>query len=672
MFEGFEMKDFLLNFDIAAITFELKKKVIDKYIDNVYHLNANTIMLRVKPGPIFIILEASRRAHITNYKFKTPTKPIDFAMSLRKHLSRGKIIDINQPRFERILEFLIFSKDKNYRFVVEIFKRGNMILIDQEGIIIAALRTAVMKDRKILVRKKYLPAPSNKISLAKVNQDDLIRLKENDKDNLEKAITNLLAIDRIYAKELLFQAELDGTIKSNELSEDQIENIYRVIKDLRNKISKKPEDPSIVLNELGAQIDVIPNRLTIYEKFKKKEFNSFNEAVDEYFSSILSDKEKVSKEGELFKKAEKLNRILENQTIQARSFKKAIEINRKKGEIIYLHLNEIEHLSQLINSMKKEGHDWIDIESKIKSDAIKGKKPEIYLHKIVPDKLGYSIQIDDVDILIGLKQKPQYWASQFYKKAKKIEEKLPGLESSIKSIKTKIKNLEEEKTQTLKEIPRLIKRREKEWFEKFRWFESSKGFLVLCGRDASNNELLIKRYINDEDIVLHAEVHGAPFTVIKTEGKDLKDDSVEEAATFAACYSKAWTKGFTSIDLYWIKPNQISKRPPSGQYLSKGMFMIRGTRNYIKGVTLRLAIGAIIKNNQIMVVAGPPSAIKKRAESYVEISPGKTPSGKLAKQIKKILISKVSKEYESLANTIELNEIQALIPSGKADLAYAS
>ncbi len=670
MSEGLEMKDFLLNFDIAAITFELKKKVIDKYIDNVYHLNANTIMLRLKPGPIYMILEASRRVHITNYKFKTPTKPIDFAMSLRKHLSRGKIIDINQPQFERVVEFLISSKNGNYRFIVEIFRRGNMVLIDQEGIIIAALRTAVMKDRKIIVRKKYLPAPSEKLSLTKVNHNDLFRLKENHEENLEKAITNLLAIDRIYTKELLFQAGLDGTIKSNELSEDQIENIFKIIKELGNKISKKPKNPSIVLSELGDQIDVIPNQLKIYEKFKKKEFNSFNEAVDEYFSSILSDKEKVSKEGELFKKAEKLNRILENQIIQSKSFKKAIEVNRKKGEIIYLHLNEIRHLSQLINSMKKEGHNWKDIERMIKENAIKGKKPEIYFQKTIPEKLGYSVKIDDVDILIGLRHEPQYWASQFYKKAKKIEEKLPGLESSVKSFKIKIKNLEEEKNQTLKEIPQLIKRREKEWFEKFRWFESSKGFLVLCGRDASNNELLIKRYMNDEDIVLHAEVHGAPFTIIRTEGKDLKDDTVEEAATFAACYSKAWTKGFTSIDLYWINPSQISKQPPSGQYLTKGMFMIRGPRNYVKGVTLRLAIGAIIKDNHILVVAGPTSAIKKRAKGYVEIIPGKTPSGKLAKQIKKILISKISKEYKTLTNTIELNEIQILIPSGKADLDY--
>lgn len=672
MSEVFEMKDFLLNFDIAAITFELKKKVIDKYIDTVYHLNANTIMLRIKPGPIFMIFEAGRRAHITNYKFKTPTKPIDFAMALRKYLSRGKIIDINQPQFERIVEFLISSKDRNYRLIVEIFKRGNMTLIDQEGIIIAALRTAVMKDRKIIVRKKYLPAPSEKISLTKVNHNDLIELKENEKINLEKAITNLLAIDRIYTKELLFQAELDGTITSNKLSEEQIENIYKIIKELRNKISKGPKNPAIVLNEAGEQIDVIPNQLTIYGKFKKKQFDSFNEAVDEYFSSILSNKEQVNKEGELSKKAEKLNRIQENQIVQSKSFKKAIEINRKKGEIIYLHLNEIEHLSQLINSKKKDGHNWKDIEHMIKENAIKGTKPEIYFQKIMPDKLGYSIKIDDVDILIGLKNKPQYWASQFYKKAKKIEEKLPGLESSIKSIKIKIKNLEEEKTQTLKEIPQLIKRREKEWFEKFRWFESSKGFLVLCGRDASNNEVLIKRYTNDEDIVLHAEVHGAPFTIIKTGGKDLNDDTVEEAATFGACYSKAWAQGFTSIDLYWIKPNQISKQPPSGQYLTKGMFMIRGTRNYVKGIALRLAIGAIIKDDQILVVAGPASAIKKRASGYVEIIPGKTSSGKLAKLIKKILISKVSKEYKTITKTIELNEIQVLIPSGKADLDYTS
>ncbi len=661
------MKDFMLNFDISAITFELKKELIDKYIDNVYHLNPKTIMLKIKPGPLYLILEASKRVHITKYKLKTPSKPINFVMALRKHLSRGKIIDIIQPEFERIIEFAILSKGKKYRFIVEIFKRGNIILVNEEGFILAALRLMIMKDRKIIINKQYVPAPSDKKNLTRVGRKDLEELKANEEVILEKALTNLLAIDRTYTKELLSRSKLEGSIKLDEISDKQIDSIYGTIEELRNKISRGPDDPAIIFDN-GDQIDVIPVSLKIYEAHRKRHFKSFNEAADEYFSSILTQEEKSQEENKLSKRAEELNRILNNQHMQLESFKKAIEINRKKGEIIYLHLNEIEQLSHQIISSKEAGYDWKDIETMIKQESGKGKKPEIYFQKIVPHKLEYTIKIDNIDLAIGLKNKPQYWASQSYDKAKKIEEKLIGLESSIENIKKKMRSLEDEKTQILRELPQLNKRREKLWYEKFRWFESSSGFLVLCGRDASNNELLVKKYMDAKDIVLHAEIHGAPFAVIKTNGKDIDERTIEEAATFAACYSKAWVKGFSSIDLYWVKPDQVSKMPPSGQYLAKGMFMIRGKKNYIKGITLRLAIGVIKKDSQAIIVSGPITAIKDKAISYVELSPGKKQSGELMKKIKKTLIMKASNENKESIQRIDLNELQALIPSGKADI----
>ena len=59
----------------------------------------------------------------------------------------------------------------------------------------------------------------------------------------------------------------------------------------------------------------------------------------------------------------------------------------------------------------------------------------------------------------------------------------------------------------------------REWYEKFRWFTSSDGFLVVAGKDTVSNEVLIKKYAKQEDVVFHAEISGAPFTVVKTEGK---------------------------------------------------------------------------------------------------------------------------------------------------------
>ena len=60
--------------------------------------------------------------------------------------------------------------------------------------------------------------------------------------------------------------------------------------------------------------------------------------------------------------------------------------------------------------------------------------------------------------------------------------------------------------------------RKKMWFEKFYWFVSSSGQLVLGGRDARQNELLVKRYLRASDLYVHADVHGASSVVIRCLG----------------------------------------------------------------------------------------------------------------------------------------------------------
>ncbi len=210
-------------------------------------------------------------------------------------------------------------------------------------------------------------------------------------------------------------------------------------------------------------------------------------------------------------------------------------------------------------------------------------------------------------------------------------------------------------------------RREKVWYEKFRWFHSSDGSLVIGGKDATTNEILIKKHMEPHDIVFHADIVGAPFVLIKTEGKTPSEQSLKEAAQFAASYSRAWKTMFGVVDVYWFHPKQISKSPPSGQYLRKGSFMIRGAKNYIRNVPLAVAIGVQIKE-YARIIGGPPKAVSKHTKIYVEIVPGDHKSGELAKQIRRILAEKTPEDLRKQVIEIPLEEIQVFIPSGKGNI----
>lgn len=79
------------------------------------------------------------------------------------------------------------------------------------------------------------------------------------------------------------------------------------------------------------------------------------------------------------------------------------------------------------------------------------------------------------------------------------------------------------------------------WFEKFYWFLTSENYLVITARDAQQNEVLIKRYMNKNDIVFHAHIQGSAFTVIRNHtDKPVSMLSINETAMAALAHSKAW------------------------------------------------------------------------------------------------------------------------------------
>ncbi|MDD5416683.1 MAG: NFACT RNA binding domain-containing protein [Candidatus Aenigmarchaeota archaeon] len=264
------------------------------------------------------------------------------------------------------------------------------------------------------------------------------------------------------------------------------------------------------------------------------------------------------------------------------------------------------------------------------------------------------------DVEIDFRKNAQVNANEYFKKAKSSKKKLESakfqLEKTLDKMKAPPAPVEREYS--------IVKKREKQWYEKFRWEITSDGFLVIGGKDADQNEMIFSKYIEKNDIVLHADIVGAPLVVIKSEGKEITDLAKREAAELAAAYSSAWKKGLGAVDVYWITPEQVSKTPESGEYLSKGGFVIRGTKNYSKKVELKLSIGVKIEDG-ISLIAGSIMAVRKHSKYFVTIVPGDINHMKLATDVRHKLIEKASAEDKEMIKKLDINEIQGLIPGGE-------
>ena len=259
-----------------------------------------------------------------------------------------------------------------------------------------------------------------------------------------------------------------------------------------------------------------------------------------------------------------------------------------------------------------------------------------------------------VRITLDLSKSVEKNAEVYFNKSKKAKKKLEKTIVALARIKKRNLRFEKEreekrkkeleKEEELKNIP------EKEWYEKFHWFISSEDFLVIGGKDATSNEIVVKKHTDPEDIVFHTDIAGSPFFIIKTKGKKPGKATLKETAIATASYSRAWKLGITSTEVFYVSTNQVTKKAKSGEFVAKGAFMVYGKKNYINA-DLGLAIG--LKENKVM--AGAVYTVKKHCKDYLEIEQGKEKKSSLAKKIQKKIKAHV-------------DDIIRVIPAGGSNL----
>ncbi len=222
-------------------------------------------------------------------------------------------------------------------------------------------------------------------------------------------------------------------------------------------------------------------------------------------------------------------------------------------------------------------------------------------------------------------------AAVYFEKAKKIRKKIEGAEKALNENLKRMHELEIKKERILVEKSKETKseKRRPEWYEKFRWFVSSEGFLVIGGRDATSNEIVVKKHTAPDDLVFHTDMAGSPFFVVKGNNRQVGSKTKEEAADATCTFSKAWKLGLHTSSVFYVSPEQVSKKTKAGEYMGKGAFMIYGRTNYIDN-KINLAVG-ITKEQQVM--AGPLDAVKANCNAYVVLEQGTEKASAVAKYI---------------------------------------
>ena len=627
----------LSGIELRYLVDKISKQVEDYYVSNIYGITKDSILFKLhhtEKSDLFMMISTSG-VWLTEVKIDQ-VEPNKLLKRLRSDLLRLKLKKIEQIGAERIAYFIFEGFGKEFVLVGEFFGDGNILLCNNEMKILALQHSIDVRHRKLSVGLEYAQPPQSGL--------DIFNLSENDFEGIKttelvaaKWFGRTLGLPKKYVEGVFEIANIDPKKIGNLLTDEEIKEIFETTKKIVSDIVSENHDPIIVKNE---KIEVLPIQLGKIDGEITK-VNSFIEGLDTVFTQNIVDKGKSIQTSGSDKKIKELQTQISEQ-------EKAIQTVKERSK-------NITNVANSLYEMISKG--ILSIEDTSAQEIMAENNAKLILEKGIP-----LIVIQDEKIKIDIKASLQSIASTLFNEAKKQS----GAINSIEEIKSKtLKKLEklQNKTESEKDSILVSEIRKKNWYERYRWFYTSDGFLVIGGRDAASNSAVVRKHLDKNDKIFHGDIFGSPFFIIK-DAQNVPDTSMNEVAHATVCFSRAWREGMYGVSAFWVNPDQVKKSAPSGEFLPKGSFTIEGQRNFIKSGNLKLAVGIIPQEDGYALTCGPLETIKKNSICYAIIEPQGIEMVDAAKKIR----LEFSKIHEEITKKISIDEFVRVMPAGKSQV----
>lgn len=601
-------------------------------VAQVYDVDNTTYLIKLQrpEEKAVLLLESGIRFHSTGFEWPKNPSPSGFSMKLRKHLKNKRIEVLRQMGLDRIVDFQFGTGEAAYHVILELYDRGNIILTDHEMNILNILRPHTEGEEiRFCVKEKY-PSDRARERGPPPSAEDLRRILTNAKggESLRKVLNPHLEYGPAVIEHVLLLVGFPAGVKINKgmnpNSDEDIEKLLEALQQAEHMIDRALQESSrgYILQKKEHRDPSSEDFLLSNQEFHPivflqmrgqpiKEFPTFDQAIDEFFSSQESQKidlKALQQEREALKK---LNNVKKDHENRLQALTKTQELDRVKAELIMRNQELVDNAITAVRTAIASQASWTDIESMLKeaqsqkdpiATCIKQLKLEINHITILlsdpfaeddsdSDEPPLKPMLIDINLDLGAFANARSYYDQKRSAAKKHQK---TIESQVKAFKS----AEKKTKQTLKEVQTLTnicKARKTFWFEKFFWFISSENYLVIGGRDQVQNELIVKRYMRSGDIYVHADLSGASSVVIKNpSGQPIPPKTLNEAGVMAVSYSVAWEAKVVT-NAWWVQSDQVSKTAPTGEFLTTGSFMIRGRKNFLPPSHLIMGFSFLFK-----------------------------------------------------------------------------
>ena len=511
-------------FFIRKMVKELEENILNGRINKINNLSTDEFVFSVRKGKnlkLFLSANSSAsRIQLTNNSFENPSTPSNFCSVLRKYLTGGIILEINQVNNDRIVIFKIKNFDdlgyeKYYYLISELMgKHSNIILTNEDNIILESLKNSYSLEykRSTISNMEYtLPPTVEKINPFDFSSYSDIEFPIDDKKFLMKSFYGVSALLNNY-----FQNNSQGDLKNSFISFcEEFDNYF------------KP-----VLLEENNKKDFYFFEVKEYSR----DFESLSQLLDYYYMDIARESINKNTDKKLFNfvnsKINRLNKkidILKNELEQANNR----DDYKLKGQLlisnIYLFKKEIPEIVTLQNFYSE---DLSDIEIKLDPNLTIEKNSEKYFDLYKKNKRTIENLIEQIEIA---KQDLGYFET--------IKFQIENAD------KTDIAEIKEELIANgiLKEKIKVNKKKSKSNY----FVINHNGTAIYVGKNNIQNDAITNKLARRDYLWFHAKDISGSHVVIFDNNPS--EETIEIASMLAAYYSKFKNEEYVNVDRTLIK-----------------------------------------------------------------------------------------------------------------------
>lgn len=555
---------------IANLVKDFNTYILNGRISKIAQPENDELMFTIKGtnGQVRLLLSASASlplAYLTDQNKQSPMTAPNFCMLLRKHIANGRIISVEQPEMERIINIGIEHLDelgdlRRKTLVVELMgKHSNLIFCDEDGKIIDSIKHIsghVSSVREVLPGRDYfIPKTQEKTNPLTADSESFAKAMDKPVSIAKALYTSYNGVSPLVAYELCHRAALDGDLPAKSLSGDEMLHLYRQFALLFEEIQEGHFSPNII-KKGNEPIEFSSIPLSQYADETTLPYDSISKVLEDFYAekSIYT---------RIRQKSVDLRKIVQT----------ALERNRKKYAL---------QQKQLKDTEKKDKY------------KIYGELLHTYGYGLPEGAKELSTvnyyTNEPIQIPLDTQLSAGENARKYFEKYNKLKRTYEALSRFILDTQSEITHLESISTaldiavseddlaQIKEELVQYgyIKKRGNGKKEKIKsrpfHYLSSDGYHIYVGKNNFQNEELTFKFANGGDWWFHAKGIPGSHVIVKSEGQELPDRVFEEAGRLAAYYSKS--RGSEKVEIDYLERKNVKK--PNG---SKPGFVVYYT-NY--------------------------------------------------------------------------------------------